>query len=64
MSLFSAYKRKVKPVYIKGQRTSLDTTIRKIESMFYREREIRKAVSDYGKTVGMVGILGVVDMLL
>jgi hypothetical protein len=32
--------------------------------MFYREREIRKAVSDYGKTVGMVGILGVVDMLL
>ena len=58
MSLFSAYKRKVKPVYIKGQRTSLDTTIRKIESMFYREREIRKAVSDVRQDCGNGGHTG------
>lgn len=33
-------------MYVKGQRTSLDATTRKIDMIFYRENEIRRAVKN------------------
>lgn len=33
-------------MYVKGQRTSLDATTRKIDMIFYREKEIRRAVKN------------------
>lgn len=45
-------------MYIKGQRTTLDATTRKVESMFYREKEIRKAVADARLDSGTGGHTG------
>lgn len=33
-------------MYVKGQRTSFDATTRKIDMIFYREKEIRRAVKN------------------